>query len=356
MFDVCKKFFCSKKEVIVGFSLVLSLIIFVNIYAMNLFIFFYSLVMLGVIIISYGLIHHKHQKKNENLGKLKDAIEDLAYGDFSKKIDVDSKDEISDIALSINVMMEQISISQEYLKNLNNELNNKVKQISHLLEEKNDFINQLSHDLRTPLVPLVNLLPLIYKKVDNKNKEPVEICIKNAKYLQNLVINTLKLAEIENNSHINKVQSNIHDMLEEINEAYKPILKSKGVKLINKINKTFSINVDPIKFRESLENIITNAIKYNDEKEKIISIKSSSKNDFAFLEITDNGVGIEKKNLERIFDEFFKVDPSRHSHESSGLGLSITKKIIESHKGKIIASSKGLNKGTTFKIQIPKEV
>ena len=105
---------------------------------------------------------------------------------------------------------------------------------------------------------------------------------------------------------------------------------------------------------ELLDNIISNAVKYSKEEAGKIIIDAQENNDEVKLSIEDNGQGMQKDQIEHIFDEFYKADESRHDFESTGLGLTICKRIIEHHGGKIWVESKGLGKGTTFYFTLKK--
>ena len=100
-------------------------------------------------------------------------------------------------------------------------------------------------------------------------------------------------------------------------------------------------------------NIITNAIKYSNDG-GIISIHAEDKDNEVHLSIKDNGIGMTQDQLERLFDEFYKADESRHDFESSGLGLPIAKRIVEKHGGKIWVESEGIGMGSTFHFTLPK--
>ncbi|MFP4112699.1 MAG: sensor histidine kinase, partial [Candidatus Woesearchaeota archaeon] len=100
-------------------------------------------------------------------------------------------------------------------------------------------------------------------------------------------------------------------------------------------------------------NIISNSVKYNDNSEKIIHISLSVSGRFLKVMITDNGIGLDKKDMKMLFTEFFKADPSRHQKGSSGLGLSICRRLIELHGGKIKAESKGIDKGLKITFTLP---
>ncbi|PLW80204.1 hypothetical protein C0585_03570 [Candidatus Woesearchaeota archaeon] len=228
------------------------------------------------------------------------------------------------------------------------------RMIEKLLKSKEEFINQLSHDLRTPLVPLKNLLPLIKKKCDKeKEKDMINICLRNTNYLEKLVQDTLELAKMNSPTLILfKKEFNIRELINEIKEINKNSFKKENLSIKNEVD-NISIYADKIKIRELFENLINNSMNYNDKMQKKINISSSVEKDKIILYVKDNGVGLEKDDLKKVFDEFYKVDSSRHTHNSTGLGLSIVKKIVDKHKGSIHAKSEGLNKGTTMIIRLP---
>lgn len=235
------------------------------------------------------------------------------------------------------------------------ELKKEKDTVENLLIQKTRFINQLSHDLRTPLTPLLNLLPILKDNLKKKeDKTIIDVCFKNTIYLQKLVINTLSLAKLEkNNAKLNLTLKKIYKILEEIIVGYKSNLKNNNLTIKNNVSRDILINIDELRIREVFENIITNAIKYNENKNIEIIINSKSYDKFIEISFKDNGIGLESKDLNNVFEEFYKVDPSRHRHDSSGLGLSITNAIMKMHHGEIKVSSEGLNKGSTFTLKIP---
>jgi signal transduction histidine kinase len=249
-----------------------------------------------------------------------------------------------------NIRLESMQVK---LEKLNNKLEEKVKdrtnKIEALLKQKDEFINQLGHDLKTPLTPLVTLLPLITKQqTDKKLGELLDICIKNVQYMQNLVIKTIQLARLNSPSDIfNLENTNLLDELKKIIENNKFLLNDNKITVENKVSNDIIVKADKLRLEELLNNLITNAVKYK-SNEGTITIDAHLDHDFVTMSFKDNGLGLSKKQIKYIFDEFYKADPSRHDLESSGLGLPICKRIIEKHGGKMWAESPGLGKGSTF--------
>jgi signal transduction histidine kinase len=176
------------------------------------------------------------------------------------------------------------------------------------------------------------------------------IIISESKRLENLSSNLLNLTSLENKS-LKTVDSKFS-----IDEQIRKVILLLEKQWINK-NINFDLNLNKILFfgdEELLQqvwiNIINNAIKFS-KQDRIIKINLYNDNDLIKITIEDNGIGISDENKERIFEKFFKCDKSRND-EGNGLGLSITKKIIETLKGNIYIKST-LNKGMVFFIELP---
>jgi signal transduction histidine kinase len=143
--------------------------------------------------------------------------------------------------------------------------------------------------------------------------------------------------------------------LNEVNnvvEKNKLLLKQNNIKINNNIDENIMIESDKLRLEELFDNLINNAIKYG-KGTGTITIDAKEDKDFVTVFVKDTGMGMNEKQLSRIFDEFYKADDSRHDFDSSGLGLPICKRIVEKHGGKIWAESLGEGKGTTMFFTIP---
>ncbi|MBN2602883.1 MAG: PAS domain-containing sensor histidine kinase [Candidatus Thermoplasmatota archaeon] len=254
----------------------------------------------------------------------------------------------------LRMALNELEDAHQLLFTVNKQLERKVKdrtlQIEKLIEQKDEFINQLSHDLRTPLTPIMVLLPILEKQTDGKkSKELIEIIARNANFMKELVDKTIELARL-NSTNIALEFENQH-LLTEVNsilENFELLFEKNHIDVENKINKNIFILADKLKLEELFNNLLTNSIKYSAENDGIIKIDAEKKKEFVTISISDNGLGMDKEQLDHIFEEFYKADESRHDLDSSGLGLSICKRIVEKHGGKIWAQSKGKGKGSTF--------
>jgi signal transduction histidine kinase len=128
-------------------------------------------------------------------------------------------------------------------------------------------------------------------------------------------------------------------------------MAQKHVACLNNINPLILVHAVPEQLRELFSNVISNAVRFSLES-GVIRITAEMNSDAVTVAIHDDGIGLDPDHLERIFDEFFKVDDSRHELDAPGLGLSICKRIVLNHHGRIWAESPGKGKGTTIKFTI----
>jgi signal transduction histidine kinase len=141
------------------------------------------------------------------------------------------------------------------------------------------------------------------------------------------------------------------NLLNEVNNVIKNcniIIEENNIMIENNINEKIFVKADILSLGELLNNLITNSIKYTTEPNGKITINAKEEKDIVTVSIKDTGIGINESELDHIFDEFYKIDVSRHDLDSSGLGLSICRRIVEIHGGKIWAESLGESQGTTF--------
>lgn len=272
---------------------------------------------------------------------LKNAIDKIGKGNLDAHIKIKSHDEFADLAETFNKMTK--------------DLQERNRDVEKLLKQKDDFIHQLGHDLKTPLTPITTLLPLVKKKVDDeKLGEMLEVAIKNAEYMKNLVIKTLQLARLNSpNFELDFEKINVLEQINRVLENKSYIFRESNIAVENKIDNTLFVYADKIQIQELFDNLISNSIKYIKNYTGKITFDAKRENDAAVISISDTGIGMNKEEINLIFDEFYKADPSRHDIESTGLGLSICRRIVEKHGGKIWAQSPGENKGTTFYFTLP---
>jgi PAS domain S-box-containing protein len=252
------------------------------------------------------------------------------------------------------MVLNELRDAHELLYTVNKDLERKVKdrtaRIERLIKQKDDFINQLGHDLKTPLTPIMALLPIIKEQTEkSEDKELLEVLTRNIYYMKDLVNKTIDLAKLNSD----KIEFSIQDtcLLSEVKNIIKNnhiLLKDNKINVVNKINEDIIVKADKLRLNELLNNLITNSIKYTLEEGGTLTFDAKEEGEFVKISIEDTGIGMSKKQINHIFEEFYKADDSRHDLDSSGLGLPICKRIIKKHGGQIWAESLGKNKGSTF--------
>lgn len=273
--------------------------------------------------------------------------------DFSSRLTIKGHDELNDFANLTNKTLQTI---EDINRSLEQKVLDRTKKINLLLNQKNEFIHQLGHDLKTPLTPLNALVPIVKEKEqDPKLKELLHVILNNIEYMKNLVTKTLSLAQLNSPNYIFHFEEiNLAQHVHQILEMEKIFFMGKNVIIHNNIPLDIVVKVDPLQMKELFDNLISNAVKYSQPENIDITLDVRNTNDAIIVSFTDTGIGLEPNQIDHVFDEFYKADPSRHDLQSTGLGLSICKRIIENHGGKIWVESQGTGKGSTFYFTIPK--
>jgi len=255
---------------------------------------------------------------------------------------------------------QELMIAHEELKVLNKDLEKKVEErtedIQRVLEQKDEFVNQLGHDLKNPLGPLLNLLPIIEKREsDPRQKEMLNVINRNVQYMRNLVTKTIQLAQLKSPSTgLKYEQIDLRKEIHEVLSNNRLFFDEHNIDVENLISEPLMIEADTLKLQEVFNNLLNNAVKYSKDGGGTITINQQTNDDSITISIQDDGVGMTAEQLEKVFTEFYKADSSRHDFDSSGLGMPICKRIVELHGGKIWVESEGLGKGSTFCFTLPK--
>jgi signal transduction histidine kinase len=164
-----------------------------------------------------------------------------------------------------------------------------------------------------------------------------------------LIIETLALAQLNSpNMQLSLQDVDLSIQIRDILNTQRTLFEGKNIVFENNIPTETIVQVDLLQIRELFDNLISNAIKYSQEGEVKITFDAKEMDDFIVVSVKDTGVGLEPDQITHVFEEFYKVDNSRHDLESTGLGLTICQRIVEKHGGRIWVESQGKGKGTTF--------
>ena len=260
-----------------------------------------------------------------------EAINQLAHGNFHVRVHLDLTQEFVRLSESFNSMAQELE---------NTEL------------LRSDFINNFSHEFKTPIVSLRGFAKIL--KNDSLTKEErdeyLDIIISESNRLSQLSTNVLNLSKIEKMSILSDMES--FDLSEEVRQSVL-LLESKW----QKKNLELFIDMDELEYHGNKAllnqvwiNLIDNAIKFSPQNGKI-KLKLHKKKDQVVFQILDNGCGMDEETKNHIFDRFYQGDSS-HTAEGNGIGLTVVEKIVHLHKGQIrVVSEAGI--GTTFTVNLP---
>ncbi|MBN2065872.1 MAG: HAMP domain-containing histidine kinase [Candidatus Thermoplasmatota archaeon] len=260
----------------------------------------------------------------------------------------------------LEALKKQLAETEEKLNELNHDLEQKViertVEVNRLLLHKTKFIDNLSHDLGTPLTPMMALLPVIRDAVEDPEiKGLVDTCIRNAEYIKRVVHDTQEMAELSAIELYLK-KENLFSIVDELVQKYTSVFSSFGVIVENNISKEVFVNTEKTRLLEVIDHLSSNAVNsMPDGGTLTFSCRTFKQKTGLFIEllVKDSGVGMSREKTDHLFDEFYKADESRHKLDSTGLGLTICKRIVEKHGGRIWADSRGEGTGTTIHLTIP---
>lgn len=234
-----------------------------------------------------------------------------------------------------------------------NELTTSIEELERL---KEDFLSSVSHELRTPLASIIGFAETLKSDPELPKElaaEFLDIILNESKRLAATINDLLDVSQLyKDELKLQKTNVNLNDLLLKAYEQYKPI--ATEIEFTCKVReKPIFIHADENKLQQAINNLVSNAIKFTPEEGKVL-INLYESELYYVIEVKDTGLGIPKKDIDKIFDRFYRVERPGLEIRGIGLGLSITKKILELHNFKIEVESEE-NKGSTFKILIPKE-
>lgn len=289
---------------------------------------------------------------NRKTGKRTDV---LATTFMIKDVNTQDPLYLANVSLDITKLKETQKKLEALNKTLEEKVNLRTKEIQELLKQKDDLINQLGHDLKNPLGPLIHLLPVLQKHCsDRKDQEIISVLNRNVGYMKNLVHKTLEIARLNSpKTTLHYELVDLYDYVDTIIKTNTFMINEKHINIQNNISKTIRLSADAFLIEELFTNLINNSVKYSPfgGNVEILAIETDEE---IHIIIKDEGIGLTNEQTNHLFKEFYKADQSRHDFESTGLGLAICKRIVEKHQGKIWVESEGLGKGTIFHLVFPK--
>ena len=291
--------------------------------AMNMI---YIVVLLGiaVFLLVFTLFVNKKVKYIKFLSSEVKVIKDE---DFGKTIEVRGQDELAELCSSIN--------------NMSLELREKIDNEKKIEQNKNELITNVSHDLRTPLTSILGYVDLLKQNgFEDKEKfvEYISIIDERSKSLNTLINELFEYTKL--NSHdikLNYSTVEICSLVEQLSGEYSLIFKKEGLELISEIpEEDIFVDIDIQMIVRALENLLINAKKYSVRNSQVLVKLLQESNDIV-ISVENKVENISQDDLDNLFERFYKVDKARKTGDSTGLGLSIVKRVVELHKGLVKA-------------------
>ena len=315
---------------------------------------------------------------------IEESAKKMAEGDLRQRAAVLGGDEIGSLAAEFNRMAESLEESHatlekkveerteesraayEELALRKRELEIKNAELVRASRMKSQFLANVSHELRTPLNSIIGFSELLQERsfgeLNEKQQQYSKFIHTSGVHLLQLINSILDLSKIEaGRMELMPEEFPLTDILGEILGTIKPIAHKKNVTIETKVTPASPIMVaDKGKFKQIMYNLLSNAVKFNIEGGKVL-IDWDIKDEpvgmkmyrYIYLSIKDTGVGIKDEDMKRLFREFEQLDPTiTREHGGTGLGLALTQKLVELHKGRIWVDSK-TGVGTTFTVKMP---
>lgn len=239
---------------------------------------------------------------------------------------------------------------------LSDALNKLLARIKRIDDSRQEFVSNVSHELKTPLTSM----KVLADSLNSQEDVPVELYkefmadIGNEIERENKIItDLLSLVKMDKSAgDLNIASVNVSEMLEQIMKRLRPIAEKQGIQLVLESFRPVTAEIDEVKLTLAITNLIENAIKYNKE-DGWVHVTLNADYQYFYVKVEDSGIGIPEEAIEHIYDRFYRVDKS-HSREigGTGLGLAITRNAILMHRGAIKVHST-LGEGTLFTVRIP---
>jgi signal transduction histidine kinase len=237
-----------------------------------------------------------------------------------------------------------------------------IRKLKELDTIRKNLISRVSHELKTPLVSVSGgaelLLTLYQDKLDKEMLEIIQLIEKGGKRLRYLVDNLIDISRIEYNKlQLTKRREDLSEVIRNSAKEIIYLVKSRKININLTLPDTFSINIDRIRIEQVILNLLSNAIK-NTPPEGEIKVNLKKTKSWAEISVIDNGIGLTKEEMDVLFTRFGKIERYGVGYEfldiqGSGLGLYITKEIVDLHNGEIRAESQGRYKGSKFIVKLP---
>ncbi|RAL22553.1 sensor histidine kinase [Thermoflavimicrobium daqui] len=288
---------------------------------------------LGSVILAISVSFYMAKRITAPLVEMRKATEEMIRGNLQKRVHVKGNDEIADLGKAFNHLTKRLEQQELLRKNLTADV---------------------AHELRTPLTTLKSYMEAFADGIWEPTFERIHSCYEEIERLIRLVDDLHQLTRLESPEfQLNPIYEDLSSIVGRSAKAILPAYIQKGVQLVVKADHPIWMEVDPERMTQVIINLLSNALKFTPAF-GTVTVKTEEANSSIQLVVIDTGMGIPKSDIEKIFERFYRVEKSRNRRlGGAGIGLTIVKKLVEAHQGKIEVESE-VNQGTTIRIQFPK--
>lgn len=254
----------------------------------------------------------------------------------------------------INAMNQQFAME---LAAKNEQLEIRNREVERANRLKGEFLASMTHELRTPLHTIIGFADLLAEELKGPLNADQQRFVghiqRDSRHLLELINDILDVSKVEaGRLDLHREVFRAADAIRQTLAGLKPLANNKALTFIDHLDDQLTISADPLRFKQIIYNLVSNAIKFTPEG-GLITVECSTTPEGGFVAVTDTGIGIPESEHEAIFDKFFQLSSTtRGVREGTGLGLAITKELIEMHGGRIWVESKP-GQGSRFQFIVP---
>lgn len=303
--------------------------------AAQVILMFLPYMLIAIVIISFIGAYIYSNILSKPLLKLNQTAKQMAQLDFSTQSSINTQDELGELSRSLNALSKNLQVSMNELRATNSQLKDDIQKEREQEAKRREFIATVSHELKTPITAVSGQLEGMihhigsYKDRDKYLKQSYQIM----KEMEALVHEILEVSQLESFDYSPKLKRiNLSLLLEELLEQFLYFQELKNIAIIVNISPNIYIEADKQLITKAIANIISNAVNYTAEHERVLVSLMDNGHD-AVLEVINSGTFIDPNEMDKIFQPFYRIDKSRNRKTGgSGLGLYIVQKILKMHQ------------------------